>query len=203
MPTHTQAYAIIRDEWPAVFDRLPTNNEILFTQAVAYLETGYGRIGQHGKLAAQGLYNWANIEKQAVPGEDPPEGWAAGIDSAQNVWFQVFPSDNLAARALIRTLMKRHWPTLQAAADPATPEAFAHAMKAPPAYYSAPEDKYAAAIRNSLAAIKNETGKTIDPPGMKSQILDVATNVGKGGNVAAGVAVGGGLLYLIWRYFFK
>ena len=148
---HAEAADIIRRAWQEVHGRAPTESEVRLTQAVAWLETNYGRAGQHGKLAAQGLYNWANIEK-ARTGDTCPEGWAPGYDNGRAVCFRVYKSDYDAAKALIHTLTKRHWPTLAAMAE-GTPEALAHAMKAPPAYYEAPESTYASAIRNSLKAM--------------------------------------------------
>lgn len=149
--SHATADKIIREEWQKVHGRPPTENEVMFTQAVAWLETNYGRAGQHGKFAEQGLYNWANIEKKRT-GDTCPEGWVAGKDQG-DVCFRVFPTDNEAASALISTLTKRHWPVLQAMADPGTPEAIAHAMKVAPAYYGADEALYAKAIANSLRAM--------------------------------------------------
>lgn len=149
--SHTQAADIIKAEWPKVWGRPPTHNEIIFTQAIAWLETNYGRAGQHGKLAEQGQYNWANIEK-ARSGDVCPEGWAPGIDQG-NVCFRVYPSDEEAARGLIEKLTKSHWPVI-AAMQEGSPEAVARAMKVKPAYYAADEALYAKAIRNSLSVMK-------------------------------------------------
>lgn len=145
--THAQAADIIRNQWFAVHGRSPTHNEIVFTQAVAWLETNYGRAGQHGKLAEQGKYNWANIEKRRT-GDTCEEGWAPGVDQG-NVCFRVYPTDEEAARGLIQKLTKSHWPVI-AAMQEGTPQAVAHAMKASPAYYTADESLYATAIANAL-----------------------------------------------------
>lgn len=149
--SHAQAADIIRNQWFAVHGRSPSHNEIIFTQAVAWLETNYGRAGQHGKLAANGQYNWANIEK-ARSGDVCPEGWAPGVDQG-NVCFRVYPSDEEAARGLIEKLTKSHWPVI-AAMQEGTPEAVAKAMKVKPAYYAADEALYARAIQNSLNVMK-------------------------------------------------
>lgn len=181
MPTHAQAAAIIREEWPKIHGREATDNEVLFTQAVALLETGYGRAGQHGEFAKQGLYNWANIEK-IRQGDTCEPGWIAGKDQG-NVCFRVYPSDNEAAAALIKTLTTRHWPVLEAIRDEATPEAVAHAMKVKPAYYAADEALYAKAIANAIKAI----GQPIKTP----QVQEAASAATKSVSTGTAIAVGG------------
>jgi hypothetical protein len=154
---HTEAANIVREQWEKVVGRPATKPEILFTMAVAWLETQYGRVGQHGKLAEQGKYNWANVERPRE-GDTCPEGWAAGIDWEEKggnrpVCFRVFASDAEAAAELIRNLAKRHWPVVKAIADEGTPEAVAHAMKVAPAYYTGDEALYAKFLRNAIVTI--------------------------------------------------
>lgn len=187
--SHATADKIIREEWQKVYGRLPTENEVMFTQAVAWLETNYGRAGQHGKLAEQGHYNWANIEKHRT-GETCEPGWMPGKDQG-DVCFRVFDTDNEAANALITTLTKRHWPVLQAMADPATPEAIAQAMKVKPAYYAADEALYAKAIANSLRAM----GKTPQPPSAASQAVAATTKSAGGLVILGATATAIGALY--------
>ena len=177
--THTEAADIIRRAWQEVHGRAPTENEVRFTQAVAWLETHYGRAGQFGPLAARGLFNWANIEKRQT-GDTCPEGWEPGMDNGNAVCFRVYPSDYEAAKALIHTLTKRHWPTLAAMAE-GTPEAMAHAMKAPPAYYEAAESLYASAIRNSLKAMgANLPIPTSTPPRAAASFMPLLLLAGLG-----------------------
>jgi len=162
--SHTQAAQIVKEEWRKIWDREPSKLETLYMLAVAWLETHYGRIGQHLQFAERGLYNWANIEKpQNADGTCPP-GWEPGKDwdiQKTKVCFRVFQSDNEAANALIRNLTKRHWPVIDAIQLDGSPEAVAHAMKrgfdgnygTNGAYYTAPENIYAQSIRNAIAAI--------------------------------------------------
>lgn len=157
--TDKQARDILVDAWRQVWNREPTEKEVLYTLAVARLETGYGRIGQHGKLAEQGMYNWANVEK-APTGNVVPSGWAEGVDSGRKVWFRVYPSDLEAAKGLVQNLTKRHWPTIEAMKGSA--KDVAHAMKVSPAYYEAPEEKYAAAIESGAHHIQSKLG-TVEP----------------------------------------
>lgn len=187
--SHATADAIIREEWQKIYGRPPTENEVMFTQAVAWLETNYGRAGQHGKFAEQGLYNWANIEKRRV-GDTCEPGWVAGKDQG-DVCFRVFPTDNEAAAALITTLTKRHWPVLQAMENPGTPEAVAAAMKVKPAYYGADEALYAKAIANSLRAM----GKTPNMPSAAPKVVAANLTKSLGTKLAIGGIAFGAALY--------
>lgn len=190
--SHATADKIIREEWVKVHGRQPTENEVMFTQAVAWLETNYGRAGQHGKLADQGLYNWANIEKKRT-GETCEPGWAPGKDQG-DVCFRVYPTDNEAANGLIVTLTKRHWPVLQAMADPGTAEAVAHAMKVAPAYYGADEALYAKAISNSLRAMGKTPNATL-PPAAPKEVAATTKSFGKELVIGIGAAGFGYWLY--------
>jgi len=170
--THNQAAQIVKDEWYKIHNRTPSKLEVLYVLAVGWLESHYGRYpGQHADMAAKNQINWANIEKVRV-GDDCPAGWAPGIDSGKNVCFRVFPNDNEAANALIKTLTTRHWPVLDAIANEGTPESVAHAMKVSPAYYSGNEQAYASGLKNSITAIGNELKKESEyeePPPTQGQ----------------------------------
>jgi len=155
--SHAEALPIVREAWRRVHGREPTENEAVLTMAVAALETNYGRAGQHGRLAAEGKYNWANLEKPRAEGADCPAGWAPGKDDAHHVCFQVFPSDIEAAAALVKNLTKRHWPVLDAMAL-GSATAVANAMKASPAYYAAPASAYAAGLERFSADIRRALG---------------------------------------------
>lgn len=155
--SHGEAREIIEEAWQKVHGRSPTSGEVAYTQAIALLETGYGRAGQFANLAARGQYNWGALERRRPAGEDCPPGTAAGTDQGQ-VCFFVFPDDVSAAAAFIRNLTKRHWPTIEAMRG--SPEDVARAMRVSPVYYSgnpgSEESKvsaYANAIRNGLKSI--------------------------------------------------
>lgn len=157
--THAEARRIIEAAWAKVHGRPPTPSEALYAQAIAYLETGYGRAGQFAKYAASGQYNWGNIEKRRT-GEDCPDGWVPGEDQGP-VCFRAFPSDVDAAAYFIHVLTKGHWPVVEAMTG--SPLDVASAMRAPPAYYAGPagseDDKrayYAKAITNAIHAIGSE-----------------------------------------------
>lgn len=157
--THAQAAEIIRQAWRQVHGRDPTANEQDYAQAIAFLETQYGRGGQFAKMAAQGQYNWGALHGRGTPPNCAP-GSAPGIDQG-SVCFLVFPSDVDAAAAFIRILTKTHWPVVEAMQG--TPEDVARAMRKSPPYYTgtaATEDakvaQYAGAIRNAIRAIGSE-----------------------------------------------
>lgn len=155
--THAEAREIVRAAWKRVHGREPSENEIAYTQAIALLETGYGRSGQFGALAARGQYNWGALERGRSADGTCPAGTAAGSDQGR-VCFYVFPDDVSAATAFIKNLTTRHWPTVQAMQGSA--EDVARAMRVPPVYYvglsGSEEDRiraYANAITNALHQI--------------------------------------------------
>lgn len=145
--SHLQAKAILHDAWLTVFGRPPSASELAYTQAIAWLENQYGRAGQFAAMASAGQFNWGSLHAKGTP-PDCPAGSAPGADQG-SVCFLVFPNDDQAAQAFIRTLAKNR-PTVLAAMS-GTPENVAHAMKAT-GYYTAPEGTYANAIRSALAA---------------------------------------------------
>lgn len=153
--THAQARQIIIRAWRRVHGRDPSESEILYTQAVAWLENQYGRAGQFAAFAANGQFNWGSLERRKT-GETCPPGTVEGSDLG-TVCFFVYPTDEEAAAAFIRNLTARHWPTIQAMRG--SPEDVATAMRVRPAYYegySGSENQriqtYANAIRNSIRA---------------------------------------------------
>jgi hypothetical protein len=155
--SHAEARRIVAQAWQQVHGRSPTTNELNYTQAIALLETGYGRAGQFAQMAAQGQYNWGALERRRPQGGECPPGTAPGQDQG-DVCFLVFPSDVEAAAVFIRNLTKRHWPTVQAMKG--SPEDVARAMRVQPAYYTgnpgSEESKvnyYASAIRNGVRSI--------------------------------------------------
>lgn len=167
--SHLEAWQIVADAWRDEHGRSPTYNEALYTQAVALLETGYGRAGQFRALADRGLHNWGALERSRNADGSCPEGTVSGTDLG-NVCFFVYPTDRAAARALIRTLTKKHWPTIEAMRG--TPEDVARAMRVPPAYYAGyggtEADRvasYAGAIRGSAAQIAQQVPSTVPGSG--------------------------------------
>ena len=197
--SHSQARTIVRDAWRLVHDREPTDNELLYTQAIALLETGYGRIGQFAAMADRGQFNWGALERRRLPDGSCPRGTAPGTDVGQ-VCFYVYESDTLAAAAFIRTLTKRHWPVIQAMQGSA--EDVARAMRVPPAYYSGlsgnEQDRinaYANAISNSIRRI----GANVPTPNGGGTAPSGVAAVDPRRALVAAVAVGG----LAWWYFYR
>lgn len=169
--THDQAAQIITAAWNQVYGRDPTDNELLYTQAISLLETGYGRAGQFGKMAADGNYNWGALEGRTLADGSCPAGMVPGSDLG-SVCFYAFPDDTSAAAAFIKLLTKTaRWPVLQAMQG--TPEDVATAMRTPPPYYTGlpgtEESKiqaYANGIRNSIRQIgANVPAPAGDPSG--------------------------------------
>jgi hypothetical protein len=151
---HSDAKRIIDAAFVRVHNREPSPEESLYCQAVAWLETHYGRHpGQHAEWASQGLFTWGNIEKAAASCSPP---WYPGTDAGNKRCFLLRNSDEDAAVDLVKNLTARHWPVLQAIATQGTPESVAEAMKAVPAYYEAPMAQYAAGLRNAVKAIQTE-----------------------------------------------
>lgn len=136
---HVNATPIVRDAWRQLWGREGTPNEILYSQAIASLETGYGRIGQFGTLASRGQFNWGSEQRQVSADGTCPVGFALGTDQGK-VCFFVFPSDVEAAAAFLKTLTKSSLRPDTVAAMAGSPEDVAKAMRgtAPPrtAYYA-------------------------------------------------------------------
>lgn len=163
--THNEARQILTEAWRQVWGRSPTDRELLYSAAIAFLETGYGRAGQFGQLAARGQYNWGALERRPSADGTCPPGTAPGGDQGA-VCFYVFPSDVAAASAFLKTLTKKHWPVVEAMRG--TPEDVATAMRVFPPYYTGYANTesqkvadYAKAIRNAITAAGQDvpTGK--------------------------------------------
>lgn len=148
-----QASDILTQAWRAVWGRSPTQRELTYSLAIAWLETGFGRAGQFGTLAAQGQYNWGALERVPGPGGVCPPGTAGGQDAGNSRCFYVYGSDVAAATAFIHTLTKTHWPGVVPAMNSGSPTDVANAMGQPPAYFEAPAATYAAGIANAAKHI--------------------------------------------------
>jgi hypothetical protein len=186
--SHAQAHDVVVAAWQNVHGREPSAREALYAQAIAFLESGYGRAGQFGTLAARGQYNWGALERRVNADGSCPDGFALGVDQGQ-VCFYVFSSDVDAATAFVRTLTKGHWPVLQAMQG--TPEDVAAAMRVPPPYYAGTASTeaqkvadYATAIRNAIKSI----GTSVPGP---------VSAAGRG--ILLPLAVVSGLAYLAYR----
>lgn len=148
-----------RQAWRDLYGQEPTDNQVLYAQAIAYLETGYGRAGQFGSLASQGLYNWGALETRRSADGSCPAGTAPGSDQG-SVCFYVYDSDEKAAKAFLHTLTQTHWPGVISAMS-GSPEDVATAMRQPPPYYAGLPNQteaqkitaYANGIRNAIKAI--------------------------------------------------
>ena len=193
--SHSEATPIVREAWYKIHGREPTTLETLYTQAIASLETGYGRAGQFAAMAANGQYNWgAEQRRRGADGECPP-GFASGIDQGQ-VCFYVFPSDVDAAAAFIRTLTKTKWDIIPAMTG--SPEDVATAMRRAPAYYGGPpgtEEQKIAAYANAIRQNAKNIGATLEQAG-ETVKTKVKSNAGV---IIAGLALlgiaGGGTYY--------
>ena len=139
--------------WQQVWGRAPTAGERVYALAIANLETGFGRTGQFGALAAQGQYNWGALERARSADGTCPAGTVPGSDAGNSRCFFVYPSDAAAAAAFVHTLTKTHWPGVVPAMNGGTPTDVANAMKQAPAYFEAPASTYAAAIAGSLHSL--------------------------------------------------
>ena len=174
--SHAQARSILASAFRSVMGRDPSTSEVSYSQAVAWLENQYGRAGQFAAMAADGNFNWGSLHARGTP-PDCPAGSRAGSDQG-SVCFQVFPTDEQAAAAFLRVLVKNR-PSVLAAMS-GTPEDVAHAMRAT-GYYTAPEATYAAAIRSALKTTGGQLG--------------TATVAGSSGFLLVALAIGG-----YWAY---
>lgn len=156
---HNEAREILRQAWINLHGVSPDDQQLAYAQAVALLETGYGRIGQFANMASQGIFNWGALQKQNPSGGACPPGTFPGGDTFQgqpvNVCFFGYSTDLAAAQSFLKTLTKS-FPARSAAVLAAmhgSPMDVASAMRVSPAYYTDPASKYASAITNALHAI--------------------------------------------------
>lgn len=178
---HAQAREIILRAWQRVHGRAPSPSEAEIAQAIASLETGYGRAGQFAAMAARGQFNWGALERRADADGNCPDGFAKGTDQGK-VCFYVFPSDEEAAVAFLKNLtaarssaaFSQRTDGVLAAMATGSSEAVARAMRTPSsvAYYAGnpgtEEQKvafYSTAIQSHRDAIRRELGSPAPPPG--------------------------------------
>lgn len=157
-----EALVVVREAWRRVHGREPTTNELVFTTAIAKYETGYGRYGQHGALAARGLYNWGNLEVAPLPDGSCAPGQAPGVDKRKDgtikqVCFVVATSDVESAARYIHTLTKGRWPTVRAMAT-GSASAVVAAMKVPPAYFEGDAETYTAGVDRIAKGLRSLVG---------------------------------------------
>ncbi len=165
---HTEARKIIQDAWRRVHGRDPSDLETAYTQAIAWLESQYGRAGQFGKLAAEGHFNWGSLHARGAPPNCPPNA-VEGFD-VRPVCFLAFPDDVSAAAAFVRVLTKQHWPTV--AAMEGTPEDVATAMRKAPAYYEGPpgtETQKVAAYANAIRRGLSDMARNVPVPAIPTR----------------------------------
>lgn len=184
---HASARQILYDAFVRVKGREPSYLELAFSQAVALLETGYGRAGQFGNMAAQGMFNWGAL--QTVPMKDGtcPVGTYGGKDAGNARCFYYASSDEGAADSFLRTLLK---PMTLAAMATANPDAVAAAMKSY-RYFEAGVENYAASLRARVL----EAGYTLPTP---SRSTIIAAGIGLG--TVAAILTYFGLRYALRRH---
>ena len=156
--SHAQAREILRRAWQLELGRSPEGRELPNLQAVAWLETRYGRAeGQFAEMARRGQYNWGALQRARLAGGVCPVGTVPGVDAGNPRCFLVYPSDLDAARAFVRSLVANaSYPARSAAVRGALRDGgaddVAAAMRVSPAYYEASQADYARAIRGALVA---------------------------------------------------
>src|SRR5262245_20019374 len=100
--SHSQARSILNEAWRSVHGRAPSERELGYAQAIAWLENQYGRAGQFGAFADAGAFNWGSLHAKGRPPNCPANA-REGYDQGP-VCFLAFGSDDSAARAFLRTL---------------------------------------------------------------------------------------------------
>lgn len=173
--THAEAREIVRRAWRRVHGRDPSARELAYAQAIASLETGYGRTDQFAAMAARGQYNWGALQRGAPDANgNCPSGTTLGSDAGRPRCFLVFDSDEAAAAEFIRLLTTRHWPVIPAMRG--SPEDVARAMRVRPVYYEglggSEEDRinyYARAIRGAARAAGHDVERASITPGVPAR----------------------------------
>lgn len=139
---HVNATPIIRDAWVKLWGREGTPNEILYSQAIASFETGYGRLGQFAQFSKEGKFNWGAEQRKPNADGTCPANYVLGKDQG-TVCFRYFTSDVDAAANFLRTLTKSPLRPGVVAAMAGSPEDVARAMRgtqpntpSPTSYYT-------------------------------------------------------------------
>ena len=127
---HANATPIIRDAWYKLFGREGTPKEILYSQAIASFETGYGRLGQFANFAKDGKFNWGAEQRKPNADGTCPTNCIKGKDQG-DVCFYTYPSDVDAAASFLRTLTKSSMRPDVVKAMEGSPEDVARAMRGP------------------------------------------------------------------------
>lgn len=165
---HAQAADIVRRAWASVWGSAPSDNARRLVQAVALLESGYGRApGQHARWAATGRYTWGNLETAPLPDGSCRAGWDRGTDAGSPRCFLLHDTDLDAARAMIVNLTKDHparAAKIRAALETGDAEIMAEAMRSPPGYFEAPAHGYAIGLDEGLRVIDRAVPRGSAPP---------------------------------------
>jgi hypothetical protein len=177
----------------------------LFAQAVASLETGYGRLGQFAKAADQGIYNWGALTQGRQKDGQCPAGSFPGKDTDKgeviDVCFYGFTSDLEAAKSFVKLLTGARWPGVLPAMAMGNALDVATAMKnglinpgtkKPYEYYTAPVAGYAVGISNKLQEIAKSIPGTVIPDSRLPSPLLKTLGVFLFGSIAA---LGGWVAY--------
>lgn len=190
--SHTQAAAIVQNALTKILGRTPTPTERALMQAVASVESMYGRApGQHATWASQGLYTWGNIERQrnADGTCDEANGWYPGIDASNNRCFRLDKSDEEAAERYIKVMVAlgdanssdartrafaERSANIRAALSTGDPYKLASAMLQPAsvAYYEASPDVYGKALTARMAQIDKEVPREVISTGKEQSPED-------------------------------
>lgn len=165
---HAQAADIVRRAWASVWGSPPSENARRLVQAVALLESGYGRApGQHARWASTGRYTWGNLEIAPLPDGSCRAGWDRGTDAGSPRCFLLHDTDIDAARAMIVNLTKDHparAEKIRAALETGDAEIMAEAMRSPPGYFEAPSHGYAIGLDEGLRVIDRAVPRGSSPP---------------------------------------
>lgn len=106
---HAQARVLLNEAWKAIHGIYPTKNQLDAAQAIASLETVYGRAGQFAQWAMEGKFNWGALQRARNADGTCPPGMQPGQDALNPAainprCFFIYPSDFEAAKAYLRVL---------------------------------------------------------------------------------------------------
>lgn len=194
--THAEARQIIVEAFRALHGREPSPKEALYTQAIANLETAYGRAGKFAEWAAEGKYNWGGLQRGPSADGTCPPGTEGVFYKFQRCLF-VFSSDLEAAKAYLRNLTGKAFPErnagILAAMNEGTSLDVANAMSGPtvPAgkkYFEEPVEQYARGIDTHVGIVSKALGAAPSPsPPTPTPSTPSSTTPGKGTTIALGL----------------
>lgn len=164
--SHQQAQAMIAVAFLSVLGRAPQGNEVIFAQAVALCETGYG---QYWKDAGVGSNNMGAVQAGKPPC-DPAVAFPYGDTHEDGqpyaACFRKYVTVQAGFNGLVQVLYKQRPGVLAVARDGSIVE-FSTTLRAS-GYFELALDKHVKAITKCLSTVSSATGQAMPPSGKAS-----------------------------------